>query len=600
MAEGGHNGQQQQHHQQQPQNLGPEDLNFSINDILNGNSVVNDSSFQTIVQTFSDTSNNQDMMPSFAHLPAELQDFFSSSETDDLLSTQNASIPHDLLFNADHTQPFVQQPLKIQTNPTGSPQSQQTAIPRALPQQQQPHQQQPPQQQLATHSPQSHVLPPGPVPQVLAQPIQPSQSAAPSLPQQASSTTLLDNITSQLPPDRKEKFMQLFRDLQTSTISAAEFMAQAKAILGQQQYQQLEDLKTKPMINHHQMQPQQQQQMMEEDQRKRKLNPASNITSPQIKKPKSEHIPMNAINQQMTYPMMTPPRVPTSQPPSILPQQQQQQYPIQPNIVTPSLVKPPTPAGPQQPQQQSPFKAMDAAVLQIPTKSNIAVPSTSKPPGTAAPTPTSTGGGGDRVDYEALTDVMGYAGVDLKEEAEHFMKEDASGTVLPDGIDRSKFQDFMNPAMLRDRILKYAKSANIKKIDGDFISYLALATQDRIRTVMENMVRASRHRTENPFKKPPEQDNHPLYKIHVKQKVKDQLKAIERADESKAKVDEEMDDVLNSEKGWYSKKSKVPLKAESIERKITVQDAIFVMERDVQGGRGTNRRTLLKAYNILG
>lgn len=82
----------------------------------------------------------------------------------------------------------------------------------------------------------------------------------------------------------------------------------------------------------------------------------------------------------------------------------------------------------------------------------------SKPPGTTAPTPTSTGGGGgggDRVDYEALTDVMGYAGVDLKEEAEHFMKEDASGTVLPDGIDRSKFQDFMNPAMLRDRILKY-------------------------------------------------------------------------------------------------------------------------------------------------
>lgn len=72
--------------------------------------------------------------------------------------------------------------------------------------------------------------------------------------------------------------MQLFRDLQTSTISAAEFMTQAKAILGQQQYQQLEDLKTRPMINH-QMQPQQeqQQQMMEEDQRKRKLNPASNM-----------------------------------------------------------------------------------------------------------------------------------------------------------------------------------------------------------------------------------------------------------------------------------------------------------------------------------
>lgn len=88
----------------------------------------------------------------------------------------------------------------------------------------------------------------------------------------------------------------------------------------------------------------------------------------------------------------------------------------------------------------------------------------SKPASTAAqnmtsgtPTTGGGGGGGDRVDYEALTDVMGYAGVDLKEEAEHFMKEDMAGTVLPDGMDRSKFQDFMNPTMLKDKILKYGK-----------------------------------------------------------------------------------------------------------------------------------------------
>lgn len=53
---------------------------------------------------------------------------------------------------------------------------------------------------------------------------------------------------------------------------------------------------------------------------------------------------------------------------------------------------------------------------------------------------------------------MGYAGVDLKEEAEHFMKDqDVPTGILPDGIDRSKMQDFMNTDMLTDRILKHGK-----------------------------------------------------------------------------------------------------------------------------------------------
>lgn len=77
----------------------------------------------------------------------------------------------------------------------------------------------------------------------------------------------------------------------------------------------------------------------------------------------------------------------------------------------------------------------------------------------SAPTAGGGGGGGDsRIDYEALTDVMGYAGVDLKEEAEHFMKDqDVPTGILPDGIDRSKMQDFMNVDMLTHRILKHGK-----------------------------------------------------------------------------------------------------------------------------------------------
>lgn len=172
--------------------------------------------------------------------------------------------------------------------------------------------------------------------------------------------TLLDNITSQLTPDKKERFLQLFRDLQTSVISAAQFMSQAKTILGQQQYRQLEDLKSKPIT----------QQLSEEDQRKRKLNETTNhlMNTPQLKRPKSEHIPNN---NQTIY----PPRMPQQQ--NILSQQQQQQLQlqqqsqppqqhIQPSMVTPNIVKPPV--------FKTPAVPGPTPILQIPSKSNAPTP----------------------------------------------------------------------------------------------------------------------------------------------------------------------------------------------------------------------------------
>ncbi|KAF1801300.1 transcription initiation factor TFIID component TAF4 family-domain-containing protein [Mucor lusitanicus] len=274
-----------------------------------------------------------------------------------------------------------------------------------------------------------------------------------------------------------------------------------------------------------------------------------------------------------------------------------------------------TPALPGTPGLQIPSKANTPQSSSKPTVPNGTTATTSATTTTAATTSSSGGGGGgggDRIDYDTLTDVMGYAGVDLKEEAEHFMKDgDGSGGILPDGVDRSKVQDFMNTELLTKKILKYAKCVNIKKIDNDFVSYMALATQDRIRTVLESMVSASKHRTFDPFQKPPlSSDGHPLFKIQVKQNVKLQLEAIEHVSRQTEldldPIDEEDDDdahdsldsTINAKKGWYSKKSKKPLLIkDKADRKVTVQDAIFVMERDVQGGRGTNQRTLLKAYN---
>lgn len=166
-----------------------------------------------------------------------------------------------------------------------------------------------------------------------------------------------------------------------------------------------------------------------------------------------------------------------------------------------------------------------------------------------------------------------------------------------------------------------ASRSKIAQIDGDSVAYLALAAQDRLRCLLQSMVNASKHRTQNPFQKPASlsESGQPIFKIRVKQNTKNQLDAIERAmriaedkmiidddkeeeeenDEIKEEDGEEEEEEKEKEKkeGWYSKNSKKPLTFNSQKRKVTVQDAIFVMEHDAQGGRGTNQRCLLKTYN---
>ncbi|KAI9483491.1 MAG: transcription initiation factor TFIID component TAF4 family-domain-containing protein [Benjaminiella poitrasii] len=533
--------------QQQQQPIIHQELNFSINDIFNNNHDVNDSSFQSIVQTLSNNNNEEHITPSYAHLPAELQDLFNTNETDDLLSVQANHSDASLLqediatiwnnrSNLPTSQPFIQQ----ENNNT-----------------------------LAISSPASATVP--------------------------NSSSITPSIQAATP----------------ISITAAQFLAQAKSLLGQQQYQQLEDLKNKPspLV--------QKPTAHDDDYRKRPLMNSPNnvedaqpsipgVITPQLKKMKTEHIPLNSSQAQYIQPtqplqqmtQMNPTQPLISQPLSQLqPIPQQLQSSTQTPIV--SVVQPSS-----QPMFKTPA-VPNISGLQVPSKANV--PPSSKPSAPNGPTTTTsanTGGGGDRIDYEALTDVMGYAGVDLKEEAEHFMKDgDAPNGMLPDGVDRSKTQDFMNTDLLREKILKQAKGVNIKEIDSDFVSYIALAAQDRLRKILEAMVTVSRHRTFDPFGPPPlSEDGHPLFKIQVKQNVKLQLDAIRKVSK-RAEIDAMDDDKEMSpkkeeyDKDWYSNKSRMPLKIEKKERKVTIQDAIFVMERDVQGGRGTSQRTLLKTYN---
>lgn len=212
--------------------------------------------------------------------------------------------------------------------------------------------------------------------------------------------------------------------------------------------------------------------------------------------------------------------------------------PMGPPISTPMTSSPfKTPAGLQIPRS--------TAATAVPGGSGANMMRTATPTSTPAPGAGGGGGGGDRIDYDTLTDVMGYAGVDLREEAEHFLKEgDGTGAILPDGVDRSKIQDFMNSDMLRSRVLELAQPLQISNVDQDFISYLALATQERLRGLVEQMVDASKHRVMSQAASAPppldERTGHPLYRIVVQQDPRKQLLAIERAEREEERKRKEL------------------------------------------------------------
>lgn len=126
-SEGDKDNNNSQPHNVQPshtQNLLPQNLSFSINDILSNNHDVNDSSFQSIVQTLSNDNNNEHITPSYAHLPAELQDLFNSNETDDLLSEQGGSAADASILQGDMwSQTPIDSSLTHSFMPTSTPSS---------------------------------------------------------------------------------------------------------------------------------------------------------------------------------------------------------------------------------------------------------------------------------------------------------------------------------------------------------------------------------------------------------------------------------------------------------------------------------------------
>ncbi|KAG9065185.1 hypothetical protein KI688_002508 [Linnemannia hyalina] len=150
------------------------------------------------------------------------------------------------------------------------------------------------------------------------------------------------------------------------------------------------------------------------------------------------------------------------------------------------------------------------------------------------------GGGGFEFD---MLDVMGYVEFDLMDEANDLLKftsrpgarrgSNDSGNEC--GVRGSPTaQDFMKEDILAATVMRFARKHELLTVDRDVITYLALATKQRLRILIERMIHVSRHRRKSSsetFGPPPMYDtDHTMFRLGVGQDVKKQLLAIERAE----------------------------------------------------------------------
>ncbi|KAJ2357497.1 hypothetical protein GGF43_001424 [Coemansia sp. RSA 2618] len=172
----------------------------------------------------------------------------------------------------------------------------------------------------------------------------------------------------------------------------------------------------------------------------------------------------------------------------------------------------------------------------------------------------SGGGGGDMF---SIDDVIGYTGVDLREESEMILGSGMHhevprrlpssysmlnqgprlSTVAIGGVevarDRALHANFANPVVLEALVAKACKSLHMRAVAADVVPYLSHALQERLRSFMELVSAAAYHRTRTQTLPPPPLDpttRLPLYKITPHLDVKKQLMVIERVDKMREQV----------------------------------------------------------------
>jgi len=151
-----------------------------------------------------------------------------------------------------------------------------------------------------------------------------------------------------------------------------------------------------------------------------------------------------------------------------------------------------------------------------------------------------------KLDSESLGDVMKYVGVDLKEETDNILRDNEILNMQQQQVnqteDRSKAQSFLSIPYLSKLVEEITSKNGISKVDPDYYNCLALAAQDRVRSLVEQMILASKHRVgllhdffmeESKAKNVGEGEESYEFSVQIKDDVKKALQLIERHERDK-------------------------------------------------------------------
>ncbi|GAA5954872.1 hypothetical protein JCM3765_007799 [Sporobolomyces pararoseus] len=141
---------------------------------------------------------------------------------------------------------------------------------------------------------------------------------------------------------------------------------------------------------------------------------------------------------------------------------------------------------------------------------------------------TSGGNGGKATNVNSLMDAVGASGVDLGAEEESLrasnerlhsqaMQNQSSqpggsssttgggggGIHAYQGIDRSRKQDFIDPSVLAECVKKVAAHFQLKTLEPDTIPLIALATRNRLQSLINSSIKIRDHRQNSSHFKPP-------------------------------------------------------------------------------------------------
>lgn len=151
------------------------------------------------------------------------------------------------------------------------------------------------------------------------------------------------------------------------------------------------------------------------------------------------------------------------------------------------------------------------------------------------------GANGATSSYDQLVDVMGYSGVDLRAE-EAFIQR--SGSLWDDAQAASAISTagmahglYLNVYPLSSMVHRIAKQYGLK-VDAATLDYLSIATRMRFRSLLESMVRASRHRAWSTHQRRPplhpganpDGTRKPVFHEEILSNPTKQLAAIEKAE----------------------------------------------------------------------